>query len=135
MKSLVTLSLLLLGSVALVSADDKPMVGKLGKPVGTELTIEGTFQAGKNSWLLVSKVNDKKLTNPVLMPTENLDPLAKLPTSTLCRFKGKEITYVVESVIDPKTGNEMQQAAPGRHFDFKVTEVLVPKGVKTIDEK
>jgi len=130
-----TLFFLLLASRALVSAGEKPIVGKLGKPVGTELTIEGTFQAGKNSWLLVSKVDEKQLTNSVLMPTYNLDPFARIPTNTVCRFKGKELTYVVQKVIDPKTGRDAQQALSGRHFDFKVTEVLVPKGVKTRDAK
>lgn len=130
-----TLFFLLLTSVAFVSAGEKPIVGKLGKPVGSELTIEGTFQAGKNSWLLVSKVNEKKLTSPVLIPTDNLDPVAHISTSTICRFKGKEITYVVQSIVNPKTGRELQQASAGRHFDFIVTKVLAPRGVKTRDEK
>ena len=135
MKSPTAVFFLLLTSVAFVSAGEKPIVGKLGKPVGTELTIEGTFQGRKNSWLLVSKVNEKKLTSPVLMPTENLETFAHIPTNTVCRFKGKEITYVVQSVVDPKTGREMQQASAGRHFDFMVTKVLAPRGVKTRDEK
>ncbi len=99
-----------------------------------KMTIEGTFQGGKNSWLLVTKVNGEKLTNAVSVPTDNLDPLAHIPTNTVCRFKGKEITYVVRPIIDPKTGLQMQQASPGRHIDFKVTEALAPKGVKTRDE-
>ncbi|MDB6024067.1 MAG: hypothetical protein JWM68_290 [Verrucomicrobiales bacterium] len=135
MKSAIRVFFLLLMSVAVASAGESPIVGKLGKAVGTAMTIEGTFQDGKNSWLLVSTVNDKKLATPVLMPTENLDPFAHIPTNTVCRFQGKEITYVVEAVIDPKTGREMQQASSGRHFDFKVTKVLAPGGVKTRDEK
>ncbi len=125
----------LLSSVVLVSAGETPMVGKLGKPVGTELTVEGTFQGGKNSWLLVSSVNGEKQAPPVLIATDNVDPFAHIPTNAVCRFRGKEITYVVRSAIDPKTGHDMQQASPGRHFDFKITKVLAPAGVKTRDEK
>ena len=117
-------------------ADEGPLVGKLGKPVGTELTIEGTFQARKNSWILVSEVNGEKLSPAVLMATSNSgDPFSGIPPNTVCRFKGKEITYVVQNIIDPKTGLPGQQPAGGRHFDFKVTEVLSPKGVKIPDEK
>ena len=115
---------------------EKPLVGKLGKPVGTELTIEGTFQAGKNRWVLVAEVNGEKLSPAVLMATSNSgDPLSGIPPNTVCRFKGKEITYVVQNIIDPKTGQPGQQPTGGRHFDFKVTEVLSPKGVKITDEK
>src|SRR3954470_13953074 len=135
MKSQPAVLFSLLTIAVLVSAGETPIVGKLGKPVGTELMIEGSFLSGKNSSLLVAKVDGKKLSSPVLMPTDNLDPLAHISTNTVCRFKGKEITYVVRPDIDPKTGREMQQASAGRHFDFKVTKVLAPKGVKIRDEK
>jgi hypothetical protein len=121
-------------AVVIASAGEAPIIGPLGKPVGTELTIEGTFQAGKNSWVLVTTVDGQKLTHPVLVSTCNLDPLAHIPTNAVCRFKGKEITYVVKAVVDPKTGRELQQASPGRHFDFEVARVLAPKGLKTRDE-
>jgi len=134
MKSHTAAFFSLLMAVVMVSADESPIIGKLGKPIGTELTIEGTFQAGKNSWLLVRQVDGEKLASPVLTPTDNLDPLARIPTNTVCRFKGREITYVVKSIVDPKTRREMQQASAGRHFDFMVTEVLAPKGLKTRDQ-
>ena len=118
------------GSIAGAQSDTNQIMGQLGHIVGTDLTIEGTFQAGKNSWLLVTKVNGKDLPEPKLIPTDNLDPSAKVPTNTLCRFKGVEVTYVVKSVVDPKTGQECQQASPGRHIDFQITEVLASEGVK-----
>lgn len=135
MKSHIALFFLLLASVVLVSAGESPLIGKLGKPVGTELTIKGTFQAGKNSWFLVTNVNEDKLTTPVLLPAQNLDPFAHIPLNTVCRFRGQEISYVVKAVIDRKTGREMQQASAGHHFEFRVKKVLAPEGVKTRDER
>ncbi len=114
--------------------ETKKLIGQLGKPVGTELTIEGTFEGGKNSWILVTKVNGEELAAPVRIATDNLDPFSPIPINTVCRFRGREITYIVQNQSDPKTGTT-QQAAPGRHFDFKVTEILAPKGVKVSAEK
>lgn len=99
------------------------------------MTIEGTSQAGKNNWVLVTMVNDNKLSDLIMISTTNLDPFARIPTNTLCRFKGKEITYVVQEITDPNTGWPMQQASSGRHFDFKVTKVFAPEGVKIREEK
>jgi hypothetical protein len=123
------------GTIAQAQSDTNQIMGQLGYVVGTDLTIEGTFKAGKNSWLLVTKVNGKDLPEPRLIPTDNLDTSAKIPTNALCRFKGVEITYVVKSVVDPKTGQECQQASPGRHIDFQITEVLAPEGVKVRQKK
>jgi hypothetical protein len=134
MKSFIAVFFSLLSVLVFVSAGETPIVGKLGKPIGTELTVEGTFQAGKNSWILVKKVNGEKLPAPILIATGNLDPFSRIPTNTVCQFKGKEITSVMENQFDPKTGTT-QQAAPGRHFVFEVTEVLAPKGIKVKDSK
>ena len=79
MKSRTAVFFSFLLSAVLVCADETPIVGKLGKPVGTDMTVEGTFQGGKNSWLLISSVNGEKLTRPVLIATDNLDPFAHIP--------------------------------------------------------
>ncbi len=126
--------ILMAGISGFTFANEQPIIGKLGKPVGTELTIEGTFQGGKNSWILVTKVNEKELSSPVLIAT-SLDTFEAIKTDAGCRFKGMEVTYVVKPVIDPTTGKQGQQAAPGRHLAFKVTKVLVPKGVKIRKEE
>lgn len=118
-------------TVVQAESDTNQITGELGYVVGTELMIEGTFKAGKNSWVLVTKVNDNDLPAPILISTVNLDNSSKIPTNVVCRFKGVEITYVVTPVIDPKTGHELQQQGSGRHFAFKVTEVLAPEGVET----
>jgi len=132
----ILVALILTGALdILADSDTNQIVGKLGFPVGTDLTIDGTFKAGKNSWVLVTKVNDKELPVPVLISTANLAYPVKIPTNVVCRFKGVEITYVIKPVLNPKTGEEMQQAASGRHFDFKVTEVVAPVGVKLREDK
>lgn len=122
-------------TIAQAQSDTNQIIGHLGVIIGTDLTIEGTFQGGKNSWFLVTKVNGKDLPEPKLIPADNLDHSAKIPTNTLCRFKGVEITYVVKSVVDPKTGQECQQASPGRHIDFHITEVLAPEGANVREKK
>jgi len=135
-KTKISLLCMLLAGISLITwAQEAPVMGKLGPVVGTELMIEGTFKAGKNSWVLVTKVNGKDLPEPKLISTCNLDPFTKIPTNTICRFKGVEITYVIKSIVDPKTGQECQQAASGRHFDFQVTEVLAPEGMKIREKK
>ena len=95
MKSRIIAFVTSLITLAAAYAAESPVLGQLGKPVGTELTIEGRFQAGKDSWVLVERVDGERLSRPVLIATGNLDPLARIPTNTVCRLKGKELTYVV----------------------------------------
>ena len=127
--------LLLLAGSSLASTNDLTIVGTLGKPIGTKLTIEGTFKAGKNSWFSVTKADGNNLSSPELIAISNLDPFAKIPVNTVCRFKGFEITYVVEDIRDPVTGRSQQQALSGRHFEFKITEVIVPDDITLRKEK
>ncbi len=126
----------LTSTVAKAQTDTNQIMGKLGYIVGTELTIKATFQAGKGSSVLVTKVNGKDLPKPELINTHNLDPHTEIPRNTVCRFRGLEITYMITPVIDPATGQyPKQQALSGRHFAFKITEVLAPAGVKVREEK
>ena len=122
-------------AVAGAQTETNQIMGRLGHFVGTELTIEGTFKGGKNGWILVTKVNGRDLPTPVTVSTVYIPGVSRIPTNTICRFKGAEITYVIKPVVNPQTGEEMQQAASGRHLDFKVTEVIVPEGVKVREEE
>ncbi len=135
MKSRIIAFVTTLITVGAAYAAESPILGQLGKPVGSELTIEGRFQVGKDIWVLVERVDGERLSRPVLIETDNLDPFARIPTNTVCRLKGKELTWVVRDTIDPKTGRPGQQKLAGRHFAFMVTKVIAPKGVKTRDEK
>ncbi len=121
--------------VTMAWAKEPPIIGKLGRIVGTELTIEcKRSPPWKGDYLLVTMVDGNELKKPVLLAVVNLAQPFNVATNVVCRFKGVETTYVVTPVIDPKTGEEMQQAAGGRHFEFKVTEVLAPEGVKIMKE-
>ena len=119
-------------------AAEPPIPGILGKPVGTELSVEGTFEGFDRNLLHVVKINGEKLSPAVIiqigMPTGDLGPFARIPTNTVYKFNGKEMTYVVEALIDPKTGKDWQQAVSGRHFYFMVSEVLAPEGIKIRDQ-
>lgn len=125
------LALLIGGCSGVLLAQDAPIMGKLGYPVGTELTIEGTFIGGKNRWVKVAKVNGKDLPSPVTISTRYLTEVSHTPPNSHCLFKGVEITYVIKPVLDPKTGKEMQQAGGGRRFDFEVKAILSTEREKT----
>jgi hypothetical protein len=105
-------------------------MGQLGYPVGTELTIDGTFGGGKNSWILVTKVNGTNLISKIQIASNLIHPghNAQTQTNIICRLKGCEGT----SVVPYQKG---QQAAPGRHFFFIVSEVLLPDGLKFMEKK
>jgi hypothetical protein len=106
------------------AAADQPVIGRLGKPVGTELTLEGTFVPGKGAPMMISKINDKKLSSPVVLQVSNPANFSGLRLDTVYRFKGKETTFVVAS-------NPQQQISSGRHFELIVTEVLAPEEAKS----
>ena len=114
-------------------ARDSVIIGKLGKPVGTELTIEGAFQGEHH--VLVARVNGEKLATPVLVAASNLSPPRYgIPTNTLCRFRGKEVVLEMGGVpIDQDTGAPLPQSSASvpRYFSFEVTEVIAPKEMKT----
>ena len=114
-------------STLLFADDAQPVKGKLGYPVGTELTIEGKYKGGKGSEILVTKINEIELASPQYIST-SLNP-SKIPKDAFCRFIGVERTFIVESDKD-KTGEEpRRQIASGRHFIFEVSKVLAPDGV------
>ena len=113
-------------TIAQAQSDTNQIMGQLGYAVGTELTIEGIFGGGKNSWILVTKINGTNLIPNIRIASNLQHPGHNLQTQTniICRLKGCERTGVVPNK-DPG-----QQAAPGRSFMFLVTEVLAPDGLK-----
>lgn len=121
----------LFGTIAGAQSDTNAIMGQLGHPVGTELTIEGAFGGGKNSWILVTRVNGTNLIPNVRIGSNLQHPGHNLETqiSIICRLKGYETTGVVPN-RDPG-----QQAAPGRYFRFHVAEVLAPDGLKIREQK
>lgn len=74
MRTWIALVLALTATLAQAQSDTNQIMGILGYPVGTELTIEGRYYAGKNQWLNVTKVNGKDLASPILIATDNLHP-------------------------------------------------------------
>jgi hypothetical protein len=118
------------GAMAQPQSDTNQIMGQLGYPVGTELTVDGTFGGGKNSWILVTRVNGTNLISKVQIASNLVHPGRNLQTQTniTCRLRGREKTGVVPY-------QEGQQAAPGRHFVFIVNEVLLPDGLEFIEKK
>ena len=120
-------------AILLVACAGEWVIGKLGKAVGSELTIEGAFQGGGD--VLVARVNGKKLAAPILVTASNLaPPRYGIPTNTLCRFRGKEVVLEVgDRSVDPDTGLPLAQpsASVPRRFRFEVAEVIAPKEMKT----
>ena len=114
-------------------ARDSVIIGKLGKPVGTELTIEGAFQGEYN--VLVARVNGEELATPVLVTPSNLaPPRYDIPTNTLCRLRGKEVVLEMGGIpIDQDTGAPLPQSSASvpRYFSFEVTEVIAHKEMDT----
>lgn len=117
-------------AVARSQSDTNQIMGKLGCPVGTELTIDGAFGGGKNSWILVTKVNGTNLTSKIYIASNLIHPghNAQTQTNIICRLKGCEGTCVVPY-------QKGQQAAPIRHFFFIVSQVLLPDGLNFMEQK
>jgi hypothetical protein len=138
MKTCVTFLVAILAASRCVIADSETnqVMGQLGHTVGTPLVIEGRkVEPYKGYGFDVSRVNGQELTKPVRIRLANVAPPFNISTNVVCQFKGTEITFIIEPIVDPKTGVQLQQAASGRHFEFKITEVLSPSTLKTGEEK
>ena len=115
---------IILASVC-VHADDSAgerMVGQLGYPVGTIITIEGS--AHREVGLKVKTVNGRDLATPVTIRLANLAQAFNLSTGTVVRLKGRERPIIV-----------WPKGPPATHTDFLITEVLHPDTLKIREER
>jgi len=131
MKAAFLLTVMTVLSLMAAKADDVPN-GKLGRPLGTYLTIEGIRaekgKVGVNT-LLVDTVNGKKLDNPIGIWVENVE---SLPKNTRCILRGYESGRMigVPFEVAEKEHIPLSQAAWQFFRDFIVTSVVEPKGLK-----
>ena len=123
-------------AVAQAQYDTNQIIGHLGHPVGTVLVIEGTkVEPYKGYGFDVVKINGQELAKPIRIRLANVAHPFSVSTNTVCKFKGMETTFIIKPIVNPKTGEPLQQAAPGRYFEFNITEVLAPEGVKIKQDK
>jgi len=98
------------------------VMGNLGKPIATELTIEGVSSRGKGDFLSVTKVDGKEIAPPIGVEIYNLYPDPVVPANTVCRFEG------IETIID--FGNSSMTQKFGKQLWFKVNKVLSPAYIR-----
>ena len=126
----------LLCASLIAQSETNPVMGRLGYRVGTSLTIEGVIPVRpvKGYFLDVDTVNDKKLSEPVRIEVAMSRNLFLASSNTVLRLRGREKTYTVVAIRDPKTGAELQAHAPGTFFLFEILEVIRPAGF-TVDKE
>jgi hypothetical protein len=114
-------------------APRKIPLGKLGRPVGTALTIEGVRQKhGKfaGGFLVVDTVNDQKLAKPVSILIQNSKNL--LPADTRCVFEGYETGSMAGEPPALRKGRLESTHQVNWQFwrTFVITSVIEPKSLK-----
>ena len=111
-------------------------IGGLGHPLGTYLTVEGTYDGvSKSVGISVEKVNGKPLAEPVWMHFQGADlDLDNLRDGAKLAFKGYENAQMIGlppavEVFARETGKKVQRPQAGwqLHLEFHVLKVVGPK--------
>ena len=110
---------------------DRAPIGRLGRVIGTYLTIEGVrAERGKVGvkTLLVDAVNGQTLAHPIGIWVDNVDGL---PQSTRCVFQGYESARWIGTPpeVAEATG-QLSQAVWQLYRYFVVTSVVSPASVE-----
>ncbi|MDA8078761.1 MAG: hypothetical protein M0Z79_07450 [Nitrospiraceae bacterium] len=118
-------------------ADEFPIMGELGHPLGTYLIIEGMgirAEKGKKvpaGTLLVDIVNGKKLESPVSISIE-IENVDVLPKDTRCILRGYESGKMIG--VPNEVAEKEQIPAPAAVWQFFhyfiVTSIVEPKDLK-----
>ena len=109
---------------AQVLKEDEVIMGKLGKPVGTEMTVEGLLNMRMGYGLSISKVDDKEISPPVEVWVYNLVPIPFFPENTVCRVVG------FESVINFGNSTSTQIQMGGERLVFLLNKVIFPENLQ-----
>ena len=106
--------------------------GLLGYPLGTPLRIEGIRQPKRKFYdLIVSKVNNKELKQPITILIENLEK-PFLPSDTVCVLNGYETGKMLGTPPALLKGQEYEsknQMNWALHRRFVITSIEKPKGI------
>jgi hypothetical protein len=96
------------------------LIGDLGKPMGTYMTIEGIYREGMPWWMEVDTVDGKRLEKAIRVVIKKLDVNLK---DTRVVVRGYESCGIEGMPMEPEKKNqEIGQQAFGLHNWFVVTE-------------
>jgi hypothetical protein len=96
------------------------LIGDLGKPMGTYMTLEGIYREGMPFWMEVDTLDGKKLEKPMRVVIKDLDVKFKDKRVVV---RGFESCGIEGRPMDPeKKHQDIPQQAFGLHNWFVVTE-------------
>lgn len=121
-------------SVSELESRTASITGKLGSPLSTFMTIEGTHQRDntKAQAFLVSvdTVDGKKLKAAIVMEVRGIDREEDIPVGSRCTLRGYEWGTLGAIPADPEVPldqqNSIQQRDAGFYDWFEVTKVISP---------